>query len=485
MATAFREPPRQSLSGYRIPEIPGQQRTTDYPATINGKLVNARTGKPWVGTVPNTVQRASGAGPLPMSLGGGLIKPWTTGTEEPEIKPWTVTRTPKNPALSTAIDALLAKQQNNSATASKMFEAALKASPQDPAQLVKDQAVFDTAGIDRELRGINRDYEMGQNAVSGDIAQRNRDYESFTSGNTDRLRLENDAAIANINAATQAAAARAMGYANAVDVVSGNTNASGAGINQRARRLADLSLAAEGRISDRRYNLIGQEQNLGREIYGNDQALLGRQSSLEADFAGRAGSTAQYLQDLKMRTAGKVSAVAQQYLEDALRRVQMGLALGAEDIARIGQIQQLDQQANWYEVNRPFDPNQLPVVTSAAVLNPERNYTGTNVTNTGTQGTPQSSQQFTPPAARDRSNPVNKAYWEETGFWPDQQFDQARWNTIFFRFQNQRNQSNRLYTPQRPLSTTFEPTPSSGAGRVNDTFMGTDAYRNYNLAPGY
>lgn len=436
----------------------------DYPVynPATGKLESVLTGKAWTGAGGATGTTAPGGaitgvgGRAP--FGAGLaVRPGAGAPAAPAIEPWTVTRTPKNPAITQAIDALLAKQGAQSDTASKMFEAALAANPQDPAQLARDQAAFDTTGIDAELRGINRNYEAGQNDISGDIGRRNRDYELFTSGNTDRLRAENDAAIGNIQAATNAAAARAMGYANAVDVAGGNTNASGAGINQRARRLADLQLAAEGRITDRRYNLIGQEQNLGREIYGNDQSLLGRRSSLEADFAGRQSNTAQYLSDLKMRTAGKVSALAQQYLEEAMRRVQMGQQLTTDDIAKIGQIQALDQQANWYEVNKPFDPNRLPQITSAPLLTPGRNYTPPaeiplnsperNYSQPSETAGPGQPRTFTPPAARDRSSQVNIAYKNETGFWPDEQFDQLKWNTIYFREQHRGRAVNQGWVP--------------------------------------
>lgn len=353
-------------------------------------------------------------------LGGATVNPAQFGGANAGGPPdFTVTKTPKDPALTEALAAVTARSQSNAADVANQFQAYLKealaSQTSQKAQLEADKAALDTSGISAQLPAINRSYEAGQNQITSEIARRNQEKSaqdaaaaaSVEKRNTD-FAAETAATIARLNAANEAtlASGRRVGeqaiaagrtYNNSFDAVgnaAGGPNAmSGARTNREMALVDRIMRPIELARDERAYNQIGQyerpwqeriygndqaalglRRGMASEAYGNDQALLGRRSALESDFAARGTDTARYLYELKARTAGRANELESQYLDSLLRKAQAGQQMTAADIANVRQLSAAYQDANWYTVNTPLDREKLLNPIGFTPGYPDRNY---------------------------------------------------------------------------------------------------------------
>ena len=165
------------------------------------------------------------------------------------------------------------------------------------------------------------------------------------------------------------------------------------------RAVSDIEVPLQRELSARRYGQIADvERQYQRELYGQDQALLARESGLAADFAGRDENTARYLNDLRMKVAGMARNQAQDYLRGLGLPFDMAQRIIAGDIANLGGIQALDERANYYTVATPYNESRLPQVSSPAYVSPSRGYVGGGVEVPNTS--------YVPPAVREGVNPA-------------------------------------------------------------------------------
>lgn len=374
----------------------------------------------------------------------GVTKPIAA----PAIPQFDVTKTVKQPAIAKAIDTTLGQQQAVQTDLNKSFqdylEEARQLNAQNRAQLSKDQAAFDTTKIEQSLPETNRQYEAAQTNVSDQMAQRNRDYAAQTQATLDKLANENKAYETAAQAVADQAVARAQRLNNVNQILSGTpTSTSGDRQGRALQAYIDVNVPLQRELANRNYDLTANiERPLQRELYGNDQTLLGRQSSLATDYANRDTSTQQYLQQLKMQTAGMSRAQAQSYLQSLQIPFQVAQQIIAGDISNLGAIQALDEKANWYTVSTPYDASRQPAVAypgySAPPSRAYPNYPDLGYPQTGT--TPGAS---TPSAS---TSPAAVAYFQQTGFWPDRDpnFSQATWDAIIARLSQG---ANRSYSP--------------------------------------
>jgi hypothetical protein len=411
--------------------------TNEGASTNTGRSYTAGTGTG--GVAPSATGMAAAPSGMPVSAG-------TPRAVTPAVPEFTVTRTVKNPAITGAVDAAIANQQTTGQQLTKTFqdfmEEARQINAQAKTQLAKDQQAFNTTNIERELPAINRNYEAGQNQVSADIAASNRDYAAETRATLERLSNENRAYETAAQAVAAQAVAQAQKRNNLFQLTTGTpTSNSGAMTNRAIRAYQDINVPLQRELSDRRYRQISDiERPLNRELYGNDQALLARQSSLESDFAGRQADTARYLQTLKMQVAGMERAQAQDYLRNLGLPFEIAQRVISGEIANLGALQGLDQAANFYTLNTPFDSSRFPELQYFPLNTPQRDYLPRDpqLPNLNSNPVPSGGGNggFVPPAAQNRSDPVNIAYFRETGAWPDQRYDQATWMRIYFRQRN-------------------------------------------------
>lgn len=367
-------------------------------------------------------------------LGGATVNPAQFGVPNAGGPPdFTVTKTPKDPALTDALTAVTARSASNAADAATQFQAYLKealaSQTSQKAQLEADKAALDTRGIEAQLPAINRSYEAGQNQITGEIAHRNRekaaqdaaaaasvekrntDFASETAATIARLNAANEATLASGRRVGEQAIAAGRTYNNSFDAVgnaAGGPNAmSGARTNREMALVDRIMRPIELARDERAYNQIGQyerpwqeriygndqaalglRRGMASEAYGNDQALFGRRSALESDFAARGTDTARYLYELKARTAGRANELETQYLDSLLRKAQAGMAMTAADIANVRQLTAAYQDANWYTVNTPLDQQKLLNPLGFTPNYPERGYSP--------QGPPQSYPDYAP-----------------------------------------------------------------------------------------
>lgn len=409
--------------------------------TNEGASTNAGRGYT---TGTGTTRSAVGYAPVGGSASPNGL-PTTVGanaTAAPQPPQFTVTKTVKNPTIASAVDAAVANQQTTGQQLTKTFqdfmEEARQINAQAKTQLQRDQAAFDPARVERELTDTNRNYQAAQNQVSGEIAASNRDYAAETRATLERLSAENQAYEAASRAVADQAVAQALKRNNLFQLTTGTpTSNSGAMTNRAIRAYQDINVPLQRELSDRRYRQITDiERPLNRELYGNDQALLARESSLASDFAARQTDTARYLQTLRMQVAGMERAQAQDYLRNLGLPFEIAQRIISGEIANLGALQGLDERANFYTVNTPFDPSRIPQLQYFPLNEPRRNYYSSDpvLPSTGPNLSPAGGNQpYVPPAAQNRSSPINVAYFQETGVWPDQNYDAATWNRIYFR----------------------------------------------------
>lgn len=434
--------------------------TNEGASTNTGRTYTAGTG---TGAAMGVAGVAGAASPNGLPTSAGTTQPAT-----PAVPQFTVTRTVKNPNVTAAVDASIANQQTTGEQLTKTFqdfmEEARQINAQAKTQLAKDQAAFDPSRVERELTDTNRNYQAAQNQVSSDIAASNRDYAAETKATLERLSAENRAYETAAQAVAAQAVAQAQKRNNLFQLTSGTpTSNSGAMTNRAIRAYTDINVPLQRELSDRRYRQISDiERPLNRELYGNDQSLLARQSSLESDFAARQTDTSRYLQTLRMQVAGMERTQAQDYLRNLGLPFEIAQRVISGEIANLGALQNLDERANWYTLNRPYDESRIPDVNYNPVFTPDRDYFPENPQlpnlNQGSRniGAPNA---YVPPAAQNRGDPTNIAYFQETGVWPDQNYDQATWMRIYFRTRNRPSgnlaeQSVRNYASLNPNSIT-------------------------------
>lgn len=351
---------------------------------------SAKTGNAWTGAIRGTNAFANNGAWTDQDPGGAT---------QPQLPQFSTIKTEKQPGIATATGGLLDTFNKNATSTGTAFEdfltQARDVNAQAKTQLGKDQAAFDTSKLETTLPKINQDYRATQTNLTGRMAETNKDYAKQTADTIARLNDEN----AKYEAAARAAADKAIGNAtarvNLYQLTSGTpTSGSGNLTNRYMRAASDIEIPLQRELSARRYGQITDvERPYQRELYGQDQALLARESGLAADFAGRDENTARYLNDLRMKVAGMARNQAQDYLRGLGLPFDMAQRIIAGDITNLGGIQALDERANYYTVATPYDESRLPQVSSPAYVSPSRGYVG------GSVDVPNAS--YIPPAVRE------------------------------------------------------------------------------------
>lgn len=348
--------------------------SSDYSVfnTATQKYESAKTGQPWHGPV---VGGFAINGKFSTTPGPGMTDP-----NAPKPVTFDVTKTVKQPEIATATGNLLQSQQQQASQTGTSFNDFLKQAreinAQSRDQLTKDQAAFDTSKISAALPANDAAYKAAQDKITGDIAARNKTFADTTQSTLDRLTAENKA----YESAAQAVADRAVANANkrnSLFQIAGGTPTSGSGAfsNRAIKAYADINTPLQRELSDRRYSQIANiERPYQNQLYGNDLALFGRESGLASDYAGRNENTAKFLQNLQMQVAGMSRAQAQNYLTNLGMPLEIGQKIIAGDISNLAGIQRLDELANYYTVQTPFDASRLPQVQSFPISYPGRSY---------------------------------------------------------------------------------------------------------------
>lgn len=393
-----------SPSGVWNPIQPQTRSYTAQPAS-NGLRYDAARG---IVTLPNGRQYGTDGGILRAGSSIGGTAPQDLGSAQkilmdrtaaagnatiapaaqaPQLQQFDVTKTVKQPGVANATDALLAQQQQQAAQTASAFQSFLNeardVNAANKVQLAKDQAAFDTSRLETQLPQVDAAYRAGQTGITDEMAKRNTDFAAETADTLNRLRAENDRYAAAARGVADKAIANATARTNLYQLTSGTpTSGSGALTNRYIRNVNDIEAPLQRELSLRNYDLIANtERGYDREIYGQDQALLGRRSSLEADFAARTTDTAKYLNNLRMQVAGMSRAQADSYLRSLGLPFDISQRIIAGDIANLSGIQQLDDRANFYTVNTPFDESRLPQVVTPTYAMPNRTYTGGGAVN--------------------------------------------------------------------------------------------------------
>lgn len=428
------------------------------------------TQKPRVGG--NAVSGAlPGTIPVAGQVAGAVTAPQLQTA--PATPQFTVTRTEKNPALSGAVDSAIQSQQQASTQLQKSFQdyltEAREVNAQAKQQLAKDQAAFDTTRIEQRLPAINRQYQTTQDSITGDIERRNAEYEARLAETVGRLNNENRTYETAAQGVASQAVAQALRRNNLYQLNSSTPTSNSGNLTNRAiQAYIDVNTPLQRELSARRYSQISDiERGMDREVYGIDQSLLGRRSSLASDYAGRESDTERYLQSLRQQVAGMSRAQAQDYLRQLQVPIEVAQRIMGGEIANLGALQGLDERANFYTLNTPFDSSRIPNSPYFPIEGGSRRYYPDTSTSPemlpgqpSISGTSGGAGGFVPPAARDRSSPTNLAYRQETGFWPDENFDQLRWNQIYFRLQNGRGTPSLSGVVDLPNDYAFGRTPS-------------------------
>lgn len=356
---------------------------------------SAKTGQAWTGAIRGTNAFANNGA-------------WTDkdpgGASQPALPEFTTIKTEKQPGIATATGGLLDTFKKNATSTGTAFgdflSEARDVNAKAKVQLGKDQAAFDTSKLETQLPKINEDYRATQTNLTGRMADSNQAYAKETADTIARLNDENSKYEAAARAAADKAIGNATARVNLYQLTSGTpTSGSGNLTNRYMRAVSDIEVPLQRELSARRYGQIADvERQYQRELYGQDQALLARESGLAADFAGRDENTARYLNDLRMKVAGMARNQAQDYLRGLGLPFDMAQRIIAGDIANLGGIQALDERANYYTVATPYNESRLPQVSSPAYVSPSRGYVGGGVEVPNTS--------YVPPAVREGVNPA-------------------------------------------------------------------------------
>lgn len=348
--------------------------TEDYAVYNTAKQAyeSAKSGTPWHGKVVGGYAvhgkfSSTPSADMPAEAGSSPVQ-------------FTVTKTVKQPEVATATGNLLKNQQQVASQTATGFQdflnQAREVNAQNKTQLGKDQAAFDTTKIEGQLPAINSDYRNAQNDITGSIVDRNKTYADQTQGVLDRLTAANKTYEANAQAVADRAFAAATKRNSLYQLTSGTpTSGSGNMSNRAIRAYSDINIPLQRELADRNYSQIANiERPYQRELYGNDMGVFNRESALASDFAGRDEGTAKYLQTLKMQVAGMSRQQALSYLTGLGLPLELGQRLIAGDVANLGGIQRLDDAANFYTAQTPFDASRLPSIQSFPVSYPGRSY---------------------------------------------------------------------------------------------------------------
>lgn len=160
----------------------------------SGKWIDTSTGLPYHGSYVD----ASGR-PTYYSNGQQVNNAADVGIQN---QAFSVSRTPKNPAISGAIDNLQSEAGANTGLMSKSFNDYLtesnRVNTDAKSQLAKDQAAYDTSGTENRLNSDvasqsnallanNRNYDLGQNQILNDVGANTRDYTGSLGGSLGKL----------------------------------------------------------------------------------------------------------------------------------------------------------------------------------------------------------------------------------------------------------------------------------------------------------
>ena len=351
---------------------------------------SAKTGQAWTGAIRGTNAFANNGA-------------WTDkdpgGASQPALPEFTTIKTEKQPGIATATGGLLDTFKKNATSTGTAFDSFLSeardVNAKAKVQLGKDQAAFDTSKLETQLPKINEDYRATQTNLTGQMKASNADYAKQTADTIARLNDENAKYEAAARAAADKAVSNATARVNLYQLTSGTpTSGSGNLTNRYMRAVSDVEIPLQRELSARRYGQIADiERPYQRELYGQDQALLARESALTTDYALRDENTARYLSDLRMRVAGMARNQAQDYLRGLGLPFEMAQRIIAGDISNLGGLQALDERANYYTVATPYQDTRLPQVNTPAYVSPSRGYIGGGV------GVPDAS--YVPPAVRE------------------------------------------------------------------------------------
>jgi len=157
-------------------------------------------------------------------------------------------------------------------------------------------------------------------------------------------------------------------------------------------------------LANRSTSLDQYLQSLGTQNYGAEtstagavnNARLGLASTtagMNTDFANRNADTTKYLattdaqtasqiQALRVQTAGMSRAAAASYLQQLAVPTQMAQQVLGNDIANQSAVQGLDERANAYTFNTPYDASRVPASPGFSAVAP-RSYTATSGVNNG------------------------------------------------------------------------------------------------------
>lgn len=296
--------------------------------------------------------------------------------------------------------------------------------------------------LQTDLDAQNQQYETAAQAVadrSYAAAQKNTDLYHLTSGTptSGSGALDNRAMMDynNINTPLQADLAnRRYQQVNQLDAAHSAADATNYGdlMSQYAGQSALNSDFANRGISLAQYiqGLNSGNYNAENSTLSNvNQSQLGvenAQSALNSDLAGRTADTAKYLattdantaaqiQNLRTATAGMSRAAAATYLQQLAVPAQVAQQILSGAIGNESAIQGLDERANAYTFNTPYDTSRVPASPGFSAATP-RSYAPRPGNNTGTSGnrnyapnTPQGSPAEQPigqpPAAPQGSTP--------------------------------------------------------------------------------
>lgn len=249
------------------------------------------------------------------------------------------------------------------------------------------------------------------------------------------------------------------------------TSASGALDNRRMTAYANINVPLQQQLADRRYQQVNQldaahaaadqsnygnlmQQYAGRSALNSDlanrgvsldqylQGLYGQNygaetstasalnnanlnlsqlgAGLNTDIANRNADTAKYLattdantaaqiQSLRTQTAGMSRAAAAQYLQQLAVPAQIAQQILGSDVANQSAIQGLDERANAYTFNTPYDTSRVPASPGFSAVAP-RSYMPV-AGNTATSGASPAPRNYTDTATSGQTGSTAQNGW--------------------------------------------------------------------------
>lgn len=163
-----------------------------------------------------------------------------------------------------------------------------------------------------------------------------------------------------------------------------------AGASATNADFANRGMSIEQYLNSLYGNNYNAAESSGRNVYGANLAMDSGASALASDLAGRASDTSRYLsttdantaaqiQALRTQTAGMSRAAAASYLQQLAVPAAVAQQILSGQIANQSQIQSLDERANAYTFNSPYDASRVPNSPGYSVPVP-RSYSPTRST---------------------------------------------------------------------------------------------------------